>query len=281
MGGAAPLWAITRAMTERRSALTARGEASTDAPTVRPSRGVDHITSPALAPRPPCLHAYVLGRRLTQHLRTRPSSRCAWRHSHCVLVRRHGLFMRLRCAPRLCPTRVSVAPTVISGQPLSSPRHGTCAPAARSPLHCARLAAAQCCEPDRQHHRHRRRGRGRALDRRRLVCRRLGPLLAAATAAADRCEAAWKAARRRSRRRLRRRCAAPMFSRPTRPARASPASPAAPSRPLDCSRATASCPKKWRGPGGQFPRCAYICTHAMCVPDAFHSPLHEGMWCSV
>ena len=74
---------------------------------MRSTRALSGITSSAFAPRPPCLRGTCSVVSLSICAPGGP--RCSWRHSHGALVRRHRLFMRLRCALRPCPARERVA----------------------------------------------------------------------------------------------------------------------------------------------------------------------------
>ena len=120
----------------------------------------------------------------SQHLRSaRRWSRRATTHG--LLVRRHGIFMRLRCAPHQRPTRERAANHGISPV-IALARCSESAPAAHSPLSCARLIAAQRRRRDRQHQHHWRRFHRRLLRRRWLFHRRFGAPRAARAAAASR-----------------------------------------------------------------------------------------------
>ena len=135
-------------------------------------------------------------------------------------------FSRGSGAHHISARPVSAPPTTWHLAGIALARCTQNAPAAHSPLACARLIAAQHCHLDRQHNRHRQRGRHHLLHRRQLFFQRLRALLAADAVAAGRCEAAWTV-RRRPRRRRRRGSTAPMLARLGRAVRASPASPAA------------------------------------------------------
>ena len=77
----------------------------------------------------------------------------------------------ISCGSGACVARarpVSAPPTMTPRPPRPSSHHSACAPAAHSPLHCARLFAAQYREADRQHQHHWRQGRRSLLRRCRL-----------------------------------------------------------------------------------------------------------------
>ena len=100
----------------------------------------------------------------------------------------------ISCGSGACVARarpVSAPPTMTPRPPRPSSHHSACAPAAHSPLHCARLFAAQYREADRQHQHHWLQGRRSLLRRRRLGPRRFYAPRERCRCCEVACEAAW------------------------------------------------------------------------------------------
>jgi hypothetical protein len=189
--------------------------------------------------------------------------------------RRYSCGDHFSCALRLAPPRCALRRIDSALQRLRFTPRPTCLSHLSHTL-CLRPAAAQCREAERQHHHDRRRGRGRALGGLQLDSRRLGAPLAAAAAAAGRCEAAWsceaaaEAAGRRS-------SAAAGTGRLRRAARVSLAALAALAGRRWRHQPRGRCCKNCGASVRFLSCCMHACARAMCVPDVPNAPPHDGM----